>query len=75
MLLIGQQARHAAGLDFLELQLEALVLLAQSAQQGAFAFAVGGLQVFVQLFSLPLAFLQALLQLRDLAAGTQGQRR
>ncbi|MNP71564.1 hypothetical protein D3C76_1679650 [compost metagenome] len=62
------------GLEFLEGQLEALVLLAQAGELGAFAFAVGVVQLLDQGFTQALAFLQALLQLGDLAAGTERQR-
>ena len=47
LLLIGQQARAGIGLQLFELQLQALVLLAQAGELGAFALAIGSLQLDV----------------------------
>jgi hypothetical protein len=53
LLLVGEKMlKRTAGLGFLELQLQSLVLLAQAAQLGAFTFGIGILQLFAQLFPL-----------------------
>lgn len=75
LLLIGKPAWQGTALRFLELLGQALIVLAQPAQLRTLAGGIGSLQLFVQLFAQAFAFLQALLQLGDLAAGTQGQGR
>src|SRR5690606_13432723 len=76
LLLLAEQARWLGGLGLLELQLEALVLLAQAADLRALALAGGGR---LQLLDVPLAVGQLLLQGGDapgaVVGGGLGRRR
>ena len=73
-LLFAQQARSLGSLSFLELQLEALVFLAQALQLGVLAFPVVGVQLGSQRVPLLLAGRQASRQVINLRLLCGGRR-
>ena len=73
-MLIAQWRLRGIGLHLLDRQLQALVILAQARELGAFSPAVGVVQLLGEGCTLLFTLFKALLQLGDPGAGFQRQR-